>query len=376
MTTPLNNVLAEPLRVRDLVLPNRVWLSPLAGVSDAPFRRICDELGAGLTYVEMLLSNSLRAGHHRSEQLLARHPAEARLGVQVTGPSAEAVAEAVGFLDTRNFDTIDINMGCPVRKIVARGAGSAILKDPSRVERTLALARARTTRPLSAKIRLGYTPETRNVEDTVRRLAAAGADVILIHGRTRDDDYQVPVDYTGIAAGVAAARAERGPAELAVVGNGDVFDADSAARMVARTGCDAVLVSRGALGNPWIFSQILDPAEPHPTPAEWRAVLLRHLDYHLAHYGGHPQAIAMFRKHLLWYVAGFPNMRRLRGLLATVNDPEEIISLVDRCLATIDPAQRRYAADQHPLGPFEARAFDPKYDMDRQADRAAADEPA
>lgn len=360
--------LAQPVQLGALRVPNRVWLSPLAGVSDVPFRRVCAELGAGLTYVEMLLSNALRPGHARSEQLLTRHPDEQQVGVQVTGPTAEAVAEAIEFLDARPFDTIDINMGCPVRKIVARGAGSAILQDPERVARTLALARARTRRPLSAKIRLGYTPQTRNVEDVVRRLAGAGADAIMIHGRTRDDAYAVPVDYAGIAAGVAAARAERG-AGIVMVGNGDVFDPESAALMHARTGCDVVLLSRGALGNPWLFGHILAPETPQPTPAEWRAVLLRHLAYHLEYHGENPHTLAMFRKHLLWYVAGFPNMRRLRGTLSTVNDPDHLVRLVDECLETIDPASRRFSADQKPLG-----NFDPKFDMDRVADRAAADE--
>jgi len=373
MTESMTGVdLAKPLRIGGLEIPNRVILSPLAGVSDVPFRRICAEMGAGLTFVEMLLSNSLRQGSPRTAAMLARHPDEAIVGVQLTGPTAESVAEGVAMLDGQPFEIIDINMGCPVRKIVARGSGSAILKDPERVTRTIELAKARTRRPLSAKIRLGYTPETRNVEEVVRRLAGAGADMITIHGRTRSDDYAAPVDYAGIAAGVAAARAERGP-DIVVVGNGDVFDPGLAGRMVWQTGCDAVLVSRGSLGNPWVFRQILVPGTPHPTPIEWREVLMRHLGYHLEHYGESEHAVAMFRKHLLWYVGGFRNMRRLRGDLTVVRTSAEIARLVDRCLEELDPAARRFESDQRAGRKYDLGGFDPKFDMDRVVDRPLAD---
>ncbi|MCE9616168.1 MAG: tRNA-dihydrouridine synthase [Lentisphaerae bacterium] len=352
-------------------MPNRVLLSPLAGVSDAPFRRICQELGAGLTYVEMLLSSTLQHASQRRELMLARHAAEPILGVQLTGPTAESVAEAAGVLNAWRFDTLDLNMGCPVRKIVSGGAGCAILQDPDRVSRTARLVCERSHLPVSAKIRLGYDHANRNVVDIVRRLAGAGVAMITIHGRTRLDHYGVPVDFAGIAEGVAAARAEGRP-DLVVTGNGDIFDPSQARRMLDETGCDAVLVSRGALGNPWLFAQILAPGSPHPRLVEWREVLLRHLRYHCEHYGADSFAIARFRKHLLWYVSGFRGMRRLREDLSAVQSAEQIVMLIDRGMADTDPDLRRYVTEQQADRRPREDSFDPKFDMDRHADRALA----
>ncbi len=229
-------------------------------------------LGAGLTYVEMLSSIALLHGNQRTREMLSRHADEGILGVQVTGPRPELVGQSVKLLHDHGFETIDINMGCPVRKIVGSGSGAAFLKDVPRIRQTVALARAATSRPLSIKIRLGFTPETINVEETAAIIAEEGADQITIHGRTREDSYGVPVSYAGIARGVKAARARR--PDLLTIGNGDVMDAESAETMVRETGCRGVMVSRGALGNPWIFQEIL--GRPHritPTLAEWEDVV-------------------------------------------------------------------------------------------------------
>jgi len=334
-------MLDTPFQLGGLTIPNRVLLAPLAGVTDQPFRRICGEMGAGLAYVEMLSARTLVHATPTAQALLKRHASEALLGAQVTGPDAAIVADAVGMLEQFPLDTIDINMGCPVRKIVGKNSGSAILRDPERVSRTVEFARGRTRRPLTAKIRLGYDRESQNVEEIVRRLAAGGVAMICIHGRTRQDRYDVPVSYEGIAAGVAAARAEAGPG-LPVVGNGDVLAPALATEMVRRTGCDAVLISRGVLGNPWIFKQILHPATPQPTVTEWRQVVTRHLEYHGEHFGTGKYAVIPFRKHLLWYTAGFPGMRRLRENLNRMDQMEAIIERVDECLRQIDPDTRRF----------------------------------
>lgn len=369
-----SNPFVNPLKIGHLTVPNRVLLSPLAGVSDAPFRRICQEMGAGLTYVEMLSAIALKAKVKRDAPRMMRHPDEPRLGVQLTGPTAESVADGVAILDAMPYDAIDINMGCPVRKIISGGSGCAILRDPERVSRTIALALARTTKPLSAKIRLGFDGESRNAPEIVRRLAGGGVAMIIIHGRTRTDHYGIPADLAAIAEAVAVARAEGRP-ELVVVGNGDVFDPVSAHRMRVATGCDAVLVSRGALGNPWVFRHTLDPSTVHPRPGEWREVLMRHLEYHCAHYGDESLAVRTFRKHLLWYAKGFPYMRRAREALSTVMDVRAIVDILGRGMAEMDPDIRRYATEQHAAGGHHHTGdFDPKFDMDRDADRAVAND--
>jgi tRNA-dihydrouridine synthase B len=191
---------ASPLQIGTLTVPNRVLLAPLAGVSDVPFRRVCQQLGAGLTYVEMLSATAIRYKNRRTFEMMARHGDESILGVQVTGPSADEVEEAVGVLSGLGFDTIDINMGCPVRKVVGAGCGSAILRDQPRLLDTVRRARAATHLPLSIKYRLGYTRDALNVEETTRNGILGSADMLTIHGRTRSEGYDTPVDLAGIGA--------------------------------------------------------------------------------------------------------------------------------------------------------------------------------
>ena len=316
---PTPHTLATPIGIRDLQLDNRVFLAPLAGVSDRPFRRICRAAGAGLVYVEMLSAEAIIHDSKRTFAMMERLPDEDVLGVQVTGPSAELVAQAVGRLQTMHFDTIDINMGCPVKKIVSKGWGSAILLDPERVSETVARCRERTSLPLSVKVRLGYTRESVNVEDVVCRAVDAGADMVTVHGRVREDNYEAKSDHPAIARAVDAIRA-RQPGPVVAVGNGDALNATSARALVEQAHCDAVMVARGALGNPWVFREILEGEYPSVTPEEWLETVLRHMAWHDVAYGGGIHAAARFRKQLLWYVQGFPWSRNLRRELANATD--------------------------------------------------------
>ncbi len=363
-------MLAAPVQLGSLALPNAVYLAPLAGVSDVPFRRICSELGAGLTYVEMLSSIALLHGNKRTREMLSRHADEGILGVQVTGPRPELVGQSVKLLHDHGFETIDINMGCPVRKIVGSGSGAAFLKDVPRIRQTVALARAATTRPLSIKIRLGFTPDAINVEETSAIIAEEGADQITIHGRTREDSYGVPVSYAGIARGVKAALARR--PDLLTIGNGDVMDAESAETMVRETGCRGVMISRGALGNPWIFEEVLGRRTQPPTLAEWGEVVVRHLEYHEAFYGNTELAARLTRKHLIWYASGFPHSHRLREQINHVSSLPEARAMIRRYVSEWPGDLRRYA-DTGAAARL-ARSHDPKYEMDRQLDRGVGDE--
>ncbi len=359
-------MLDSPLALGSLTLPNRALLAPLAGVTDAPFRRICQEMGAGLTYVEMLSAVALLIRNRRTLEMLARHPDEDVLGVQVTGPDPERVFAAVRALDEAGFDTIDLNMGCPVRKVVGSGLGSALLKDTARLEEIVAAARAATKRPLSVKIRLGFAAASINVEANSAAIARAGADMLTIHGRTREDTYAVRVSLPGIAAGVTAARAVN--PRIVAIGNGDVMAAADARRMVSATGCDGVMVSRGALGNPWIFRTLAGRGEESPTVAEWEQTVLRHLDYHAEHYGNTELAARLSRKHLLWYASGFPHVHQLREVCNTVASMDEARRVVSDFARTLPADLRR--------GESRARGADadPKYQMDRALDRGVGAE--
>lgn len=355
-------MLSTPIQYGPLQLRNRVFLAPLAGVSDVPFRRICQELGAGLTFVEMLSAIALLVRNDRTVQMLARHPSEKILGVQVTGPDADRVHRAVRVLDQAGFEAIDINMGCPARKVVGSGNGSALLKDTARLEEIVAAARAATMRPLSIKIRLGYSVDTINVEANTAAIARAGADMLTIHGRTREDTYAIRVSLPGIAAGIAAARAVN--PRIVTIGNGDLMEAADAGRMVEATGCDGVMISRGALGNPWIFRALAGEGSEDPTVAEWEETVLRHLNYHEAHYGDTEISARLTRKHLLWYASGFPHIHRLREVFNTVPSLSEARRIVTEFAKTL-PSDLHRGED---IPRESLAAADPKYQMDRQLD--------
>lgn len=363
----MKTIFDKPFKLGELEISNRAILSPLAGVSDIPFRRICQELGAGFTYVEMISSTAITHEKVRTLDLVGRHESEKQLGIQLTGPSAQSMVDAGLEVERRGFETIDVNMGCPVRKIVKKGWGSAILKDPDRVGETIAQMRAAIKVPVTAKIRLGFTENDLNVVDVCRRLADADAQMITIHGRLRGDDYGAPVQYDKIAEGFEAARAIR--PDVFTMGNGNVFGYASAMEMVDRTKCDAVLVSRGSLGNPWVFGQIVRGDEVHPTLDEWVAVLFRHMGYHEKFYGISVPSTARFRKHLLWYVSGFPHTRQLRPVLSQVKTMDEVRVAIDKMVAGLPGDLPRFATAPEANRMIKAMEHDPKYEMDRKLDR-------
>ncbi len=365
----------QPMTVGGRTFPNRVLLAPLAGVSDVPFRRIAQELGAGLTFVEMLSAVGIQHGNKRTLDMCRRHPDEPVLGVQVTGPSAALVEEAVRFMEALPFDMLDINMGCAVRKVIGSGSGSAILSDPERISATVAGARAATDRPLAVKTRLGATRRHLTIEDTARRVVDAGADMFTIHGRARNEKYGQPADLAGIARGVAAARAAAANRPVIIVGNGDIFDADDATRMQAETACDAVMVSRGALGNPWVFRSILEQRNAHPTLEEWADVVLRHLDYQIYHYGDTRIAAITARKHLLWYIKGFPHHKLLGEVLGHCDRIADAREAIQGYLRQWPADLQRFSGAQQTDPRFAANSkYDPKFDMNRIHDRAVGND--
>lgn len=361
--------LARPLDWGGLKLRNRVLLAPLAGVTDTPFRRICADYGAALTYVEMLVAVAVVYRSKRTWEMMKRHPSEACLGVQLTGRNVDEVVKAAAMLDKEGFETIDINMGCPVRKVVHSGSGSAFLKDTQRITDTLKGVKSVVTRPLSAKCRIGFTKDKLNITEVAPRIVEAGCDAITIHGRTRDCTYAAPVQYDIIKTGVDAARAIN-PA-VPVIGNGNVFDRQTAKLMIERSGVDGVMVSRGALGNPWLFAELTDPSFRQPTIDEWLDGVLRHLDYHAEYYGDTEFSARLMRKHLIWYANGFPYCAALRGFFNTVSSLADAKAELTRYVARQPSGVRRYEDGS-------ARVFkeDPKYQMDREIDRGVGDDGA
>ncbi len=343
-----------------------IMLAPLAGVSDYPFRLICAREGADLTFVEMLSAVALIQRSRRTLEMLIRHPEERRLGVQLTGRSADEVAQAIEILNDYPFDTVDINMGCPVRTVVGSGSGSAILKDPERVYQTVKKAREATDRPVSAKIRLGWDHQSINAVEVGLAVQEGGAAWLTVHGRTRADDYSVPVNLEKIAEVKAAL-------SIPVLGNGNIFCKQDADYMFETTGVDGIMVSRGALGNPWIFREI--KGDPRPVTVDtWLQAVMDHLRWQEEAYGRRGMGAICMRKHLLWYARGWPGARQLREQINIADDIHEAMQLILDFAEQLKTRGIRHRLPIYDSGLQNRFIWDPKYDMHRQLDRGIGDD--
>jgi tRNA-dihydrouridine synthase B len=318
--------LGHPITIRNLTINNRAFLAPLAGVSDVPFRRICQEFGAGLTFVEMLSAKAIKYQNKKTLAMMTRDKNESILGVQVTGSNAQDISDAIKILAKMPFDAIDINMGCPVKKVTKVGCGSALLLDLDRLGEVLLKAREATDKPLSAKIRLGFYNSVENVTKTAALIAQCGFDMLTIHGRFRSDRYSVPCNHEKIEKGITSAK--KFSENIICIGNGDVFHINDAQAMLSRTKCEGVMVSRGSLGNPWVFQELVSNKTVTPNIEDWRNILMRHISYQESYYGDNELSAVLLRKHFLWYAKGFPEVKSLKVKLSTVKtlmDAREII---------------------------------------------------
>lgn len=343
-----------------------VLLAPLAGVSDHPFRRLCQKNGADITYVEMISATALLYKSERTLSMLKRHTDETCLGVQITGRSAQDVGDAVKILDDMPFDTIDINMGCPVRKVVKTGCGSAILKDPKRVYETVKEARAATAKPLSAKIRIGWDKNNINGIEVARAIEEAGADWLVVHGRTRGDDYATPVDLAYIAA-------IKDAVNIPVIGNGNIFSHGDADHMKRQTNVDGLMVSRGALGNPWVFSEIKQGSVA-VSQSMWLDAIKDHLSWQQEEYGNTGSGAVCMRKHLLWYAKGWSGVKVLREKINTAASLSDAMAVIEQFAENLVEKGELLRKEISPSATEGRFAWDPKWDMDRRLDRGVGDD--
>jgi tRNA-dihydrouridine synthase B len=343
-----------------------VILAPLAGVSDHPFRRVCARNAADLTYVEMISATAMLYESKRTFDMLTRHESESILGVQITGKTADEVGRAVAILDRMPFDTIDINMGCPVNKVVKSGCGSGILRDPERVYQTTRLARESTGKPLSVKIRLGWDRNTVTWPEVLDAAEKGGAEWITIHGRLRSDDY-------GVAVNLDAMADLKRRASIPVIGNGNIFSRDDALYMRERTAVDGVMVSRGALGNPWVFRDIKHGVTD-VTIDEWEQLILDHLSWQQEEYGDMGSGAVCMRKHLLWYAKGWPAAKKLRESINQTGKLSDCKILIQEFAREQRDAGMSVRQTVWPQDQEQRFAFDPKWDMDRKLDRGVGDD--
>ncbi len=300
-----------------------LYLAPMAGVSEPPFRRLCRSFGADVVVSEFLSCEGLRRGIKNVHDGAFFTPAERPIGIQIYGADPAGMAEAAALVTEHyapNF--IDINFGCPVKKVVKRNGGSGCLKDPKLVARIIHATRRATHLPVTVKIRSGWDEASREPVAIALRCQDAGAAVLTLHPRTRAQMYRGDAAWDEIAAVVDAL-------EIPVIGNGDVRTAAHVLEMRRQTGCRGVMIARGSFGNPWIFQQsraLLEGGEPRPTPgaAERFRVALRHARLQLEIKGDDRRTALEFRKHLGWYTRGLPAAAELRSKLFQINSMGEV----------------------------------------------------
>lgn len=309
-----------------------LFLAPMAGVSEAPFRRLCKRFSADVVVSEFLSSEGLRRGNERTMEMASFAAEERPIGIQLFGADPGAMAEAAAVV-TEVFrpEFVDINFGCPVKKVVTRNGGSACLKDLGLVGDVTRAVVAATPLPVTVKIRSGWDEATRDPVGIALRCQEAGATALTLHPRTRAQAYSGHARWDEIAAVVRAL-------EIPVIGNGDIHTAEDVMRMREETGCAGVMIARGSFGNPWIFRDaraLLEgrPVPARPTPTERFDVALQHARLTLAVEGDTPRTVVEFRKHLGWYTRGLRGGAELRDRLHRVNSLAEVERIFSEYLA-------------------------------------------
>lgn len=314
------------LTIGNVELKNNVILAPMAGVTDLPFRVLCKEQGAGLLCMEMVSAKAIYYGSKNTEELMKISPAEMPVSLQLFGSDADIMADMAKKIEEKPFDVLDINMGCPVPKVVNNGEGSALMKNPKLAEEIITKMVKAVKKPVTVKIRKGFDEAHLNAVEMAKIAEASGAAAVAVHGRTREQYYAGKADWDCI-------RAVKEAVKIPVIGNGDVTDALSAERLLKETGCDGVMVGRAAQGNPFIFREITEYLEtgvipPKPTPAEVRATIERHARMQMEEKGEYT-GVREMRKHLSWYTVGYPNSAKYRQMINSMETMEELLHSLD-----------------------------------------------
>lgn len=312
------------MRIGDITIDPPFVLAPMAAITNPPFRQICLEHGAGLACSEMLSAHQLTSKFEPS--LIERCPNERVLVVQLYGRSPRMMASAARLAAEQGADVVDINMGCPARKVVNQGAGVALMREPDLAVMIAEAVVAAVTVPVTVKMRAGFAANERNATDLARAVVEVGVRAVTVHARVREAVHTGPVDWDVIRRVRDAL-----PPEVTVVGNGGVASLDDAEIMLGRTGCDGVMIGRAARGNPWLFTGLARGAVVRPSAVELHRVLVRHFELYTA-WGGEDRAVREMRKHLCWYLRGLPGAARLRGALGGLRGSDDVIRLVDEVL--------------------------------------------
>ncbi|MCC3866063.1 tRNA dihydrouridine synthase DusB [Terrisporobacter petrolearius] len=314
------------MKIGNVQLNNKVFLSPMAGVTDLPFRLICKEKGCGMLYTEMINAKALCYDDENTKKMLKIEDEEHPIAVQIFGSEPEFMGKAAAIMNEYPNEILDINMGCPAPKVIKNGDGSALMRNPKLASEVLSSVVKNSKKPVTLKIRKGWDNDSVNAVEIAKIAEQCGISALAIHGRTREQFYSGKADWDII-------EQIKQTINIPVIGNGDVFEVEDAVNMLEKTKCDAIMIGRGAQGNPWIFKRInhyMETGEilPEPTLEERITTAIKHMNLAVAEHGEYV-AVREMRKHIGWYLKGLKNSAKYRDQINKITDYKEVIAMLE-----------------------------------------------
>lgn len=312
--------------IGNVKLNGNLILGPMAGVTDLPFRILCKEKGADLVYTEMVSAKGIQYNNKNTECLLTISEKERPAALQLFGSDPDILRDTARRLEDRNFDILDINMGCPVPKVVNNTEGSALMKHPKLIAEIVRKVSQGYSKPVTVKIRSGFSPDCINAVEIAKIAQENGASAVAVHPRTREQYYSGRSDWEII-------RKVKEAVQIPVIGSGDVFTPQDAGQMLKQTNCDGIMLARGVRGNPWLFEQIKTYLEqgillPKPEFSEIKTMILRHAAL-LTDYKGEYTGIREMRKHVAWYITGYPGSSKIRNRVNEIENMQDLVRLME-----------------------------------------------